>query len=242
MLGEGAPSTLRFPGPLSEYGRILENLGRASAERSPLPLNRLVNDPLSLSHSAAARTRMGGARGGRSTGVRRRAGPVADVRAGHRGDHPLRGRTDQRPGDPARARFRASGAYRDHRSRTVPLPSPAPRGESAVPGADDTGRPRLRPGCSDAHDRFGRPPDPVRRDQQPDLAHRYRIRAHRPRVAGGRCSLLAGVARPLPGNRPDLPEISIGLQRALEGAGLVVSARTPGCTRYRRRAADRLAE
>jgi len=51
---------------------------------------------------------------------------------------------------------------------------------------------------------------------------------------GRRCSLLAGIARPLPGSRPDLPEMSIGLQSALERAGLAASARTPGYTRYRR--------
>ncbi len=51
---------------------------------------------------------------------------------------------------------------------------------------------------------------------------------------GGRCSLLAGIARPLSGHRADLPELSSDLRRVLERAGLTASARTPGYTRYRR--------
>jgi hypothetical protein len=51
---------------------------------------------------------------------------------------------------------------------------------------------------------------------------------------GRRCSLLAGIARPLRGLRSDLPTVSADLHRALEGAGLSVSASRPGYRRYQR--------
>lgn len=51
---------------------------------------------------------------------------------------------------------------------------------------------------------------------------------------GIRCSLLAGIARPLPGLRSDVPTVSAELHRALEGAGLSVSGTEPGYRRYQR--------
>ncbi|WP_029144699.1 hypothetical protein [Microbacterium luticocti] len=51
---------------------------------------------------------------------------------------------------------------------------------------------------------------------------------------GPRCSLLVGIARPLPGQRADLPEIGHDLHRALSAAGLSREASRRGYTRYRR--------